>query len=317
MRKAIIIILLGPGKTELNRFFCLLHSLCYFEGDLVRNSTLLIVNDGNSEPECNSFVQRCEFKKVVTIPNPFLGLYKTPLIYDRLMAGMLAALCEVTAIDSYDFILKIDTDALVCGTFSDRIKHVFETNHSVGMIGSLHHNPDGTLRDVEEWWAKAIRGTCSLIPLKSLHFHVKGKIPFRGKATFLRSFRRYRIMKAALRNGWKCGENILGGAYAISPLVALALKEKQLCVDSLLFEGTRISEDVGISMLVCAAGFTLREFNNSGQVFGIWYQQPTLSISNLVKRGYGIVHSVKFTDPTEEKELRAEYMRVTGVPPLE
>ncbi len=317
MNGAIFIILLGPGKAELSRFLNLVDSLRHFEGSFIRASALVLVNDGNSEFSRERNVDALGFKEVRVISNPYAESGAGTLIYDRMLAGLLLALEQVVEMDSYDFVLKIDTDALASNSFAERIRIFFETHPAAGMIGSYHRNPDGTLRNDENWWAGMIRGTCGALPFKLMRLHWKNGIPFRFPMTIRRWVRRYRLMQTALRKGWRCGDNVLGGAYALSPMAIDALRSrKDLLQDPFLFEGTRISEDIGVSMLVAAMGFGLGEFNQPGEVFGVWYQKPTLSIKKLVETGYGLIHSVKGNNAEEEQRIRSEYSEAVGVPVL-
>jgi len=315
MSKIIIIVLLGPGERELKRFSYLLGSLCHFEKEVVANSTLIIVDDGSESEGRKRIEDQCGFKKVIVVDNPFAVYGRTALVYDRLMAGIISGMREVGSLEPHDFVLKVDTDAVVCAPFTAKIQRYFANNPMVGMVGSLRHDPDGRVRDTEAWWSKIIRGTCGLLPSKVVRFHLKYKIPFRGVLTVRRWFSRYQIVNAAIRAKWTCGESILGGAYAISPAAVDGLvRNSNFLVDPMLFEGTRISEDVGMSMLTAAAGFRLGEYNRKGEVFGVWYQKPTLSAGQLIEAGYGLIHSVKDDDQNTESKLRRDILEAAGMP---
>ena len=81
-----------------------------------------------------------------------------------------------------------------------------------------------------------------------------------------------------------------------------------------MFNSTRMSEDVALSMLIAALGLPLAEYNRSGEVFAIWYQKPSLPIREIIDRGYGLVHSIKDPVPDVELEMRLELANLVGIP---
>lgn len=315
MNGALIMILLGPLPREALRLNDLMASLLFFEEDLVKKSTLVIVNDGNSHFDSARVNARVGFKKIIVLNNPYIRNGGGPLVYDRMTAGVLAALQSAVISDDYEFVLKLDTDALVCGCFAEKIGRFFSSNPRSGMIGSLDSNPDGSSRDCREWWSKWIRGTCGLFPKHWVRLRLKEGLPLNPFTEIMRWHRRHCILRSALQSGWLCGANILGGAYALSPHAIVELRSKKYLIrDAFLFDGTRVPEDIVVSMLVAALGLTLDGYNRAGEVFAVWYQKPTLSMQTLIERRYGLVHSIKSEDPLEEATLRSELAELAQIP---
>lgn len=313
MNGAIFIILLGPGEREFQRFMFLMDSLRHFEREHISRSALIVVSDNDSNLRAN--VNSFGFKEVAVFDNPFVETDRESLVYDRITAGFLRAMQHVLKMDGYEFVIKIDPDALACGPFAERIKSFFASHPDIGMIGSFRHDPDGALRTSKDWWARSIRRTCGLLPSQWIRFHLRNRLPFHFPLTIKRWKARYLLMRKALSHGWSCGDNISGGAYALSPLTIDAFRSHRGLFDDVFqFEGTRLSDDLTVSMHVAAAGFRLGEFNRPGEVFGIWYQRPTLPIKTLIESGYGLVHSVKDADPLEEIRIRTAYAQALDLP---
>ena len=299
----------------MRRFRHLLASLAHFESGLMSASTLVIVDDCGMDIRTKIESETLGFKKVVILKNPYAGSDAGKIVHDRLIAGVLLALRHILDLEGYDFVLKMDTDALVIAPFGDRIKAFLAANPRAGMVGSFRHDPDGKLRSSEAaWWARHIRKTCGNLPSGLIRLRRRYWVPIRPALVFKRWRRRRELIREASRNGWGEGDNILGGAYALSPLMVDALRAKrELLADIALFDGTGISEDVGLSLLVLALGFQLAEYNQQGGVFGVWYQQPTLPAEALLSRGYALVHSIKADDTEKEAALRAEVCGAAGM----
>jgi len=315
MQGAIIVVLVGPGERELGRLNDLLASVVHFEAPFVARSTLLLVNDRNDQLDGPAIAVRTQFREVVVLNNPYVGAKGGDLVFDRMTAGIWMALH--TAMDRTDaeFVLKLDTDAMACGPFAERITRYFRDHPDAGMIGSLTHDPDGAVRNTEEWWGRWIRGTCGLLPHRWLRLRWHSQNRDRLTLEWRRWRRRHDLYRRAVRSAWVCGASVIGGAYALAPALVRRLREDRSRVeDVFLFSGTRMSEDVAVSMLTVALDLQLQEYNRPGEVFAVWYQKPTLPAAEIVRLGYGLVHSIKDPDLAVEHSMRLELADVTGIP---
>jgi hypothetical protein len=314
MSTAVFVILVGPGVRERRRFVDLLLSLRHFEAELLAQSSLILVDDGDESITGALDPKTYGFRQVRVLINPYRKTGGGQIVYDRLMAGIIVALRQIVEMEDVDFVLKLDTDALIIGHFQERIKAFLEQHPEAGMIGSFHHDPDGSVRGSEAWWGNHILKTCGMFPTELIRLHFRHRMLFHPVTVALRWRRRRRWVRDALRNGWHYGDHILGGAYVLSRQAIQRLRNRTALIhDPKLFEGTRIPEDIGLSILVPALGLQLREHNRPGEVFGIWYQQPTRSIAELISDGYGIVHSIKSVDEKEEEQLRASAALAAGM----
>lgn len=315
MKGAIFVILVGPGEKEKQRLYDFLATLLFFEKEVLARSTLLLVNDCNLSLDHGDVAARFKCRQVVCLDNPYSGRVGGELVYDRLTAGIWAALARVIELEEPHFVLKADTDALVCGPFATRLEEYFRKNPRVGMLGSVVHHPDGTRRNTEEWWANWIRSTCGPLPHQWLRLLRRGRTPLKWRDEWCRWRARLALYRRALSADWSCGTNILGGAYALSPAALRQLREKRVWwEDRFMFNGTRMSEDVALSMLIAALGLPLAEYNRPGEVFAIWYQKPSLPMREIIERGYGLVHSIKDPVPDVELEMRLGLANLVGIP---
>lgn len=279
-----VVMLLGPHKDEIVRTQDLLDSIQSFSEPEIHKSDLYIVNDGNSRVNIlrsNSTF----FRNTFFLSNPLTG--KPTPILDRHVAGMLYGLRHVVQKEPYDFVLKVDTDALVINQFYERILAFFRKNPNAGMVGSYIRFPDGSKRPGIEWWAPRVEKVY-LIDSNSQ-----------------RAFRRRKIIRAAKRNGYIYGHHVLGGSYALSANLLREWKRRSMFRNVSLFQGTNLGEDVVVSLLVKTAGFKMMDFNKEGEVFGTWFKQLRFTPDELLSKQYAIIHSLKtFINYQNEIELR-------------
>jgi hypothetical protein len=314
MNGATIVVLVGPGERELRRLNDLLASILHFEAEFAAKSTLVLVNDRNTLLAGADVPARTKFSEMVVLNNPYVGTDGGTMVYDRLTAGIWAVLLAVVDRADSDFVLKADTDALACGRFSVRITDYFQQHPTAGLIGSLTHNPDGARRNTEDWWGRWIRGTCGPVPHQWLRLLWCNRRRNRLGLELSRWRARNALYRRASRTAWVCGANILGGAYAISPAVVRRLREnRSMLEDEFLFNETRMSDDVAVSILIVALGFDLMEYNRPGDVFAVWYQKPTIPLREVVAQGYGLVHSIKAESAEEELQMRMELAALAGM----
>lgn len=314
MIAAIFLVLLGPGVREQRRLMDLIRSLRHCEADMLACSTLVLVDDGDQDVRDILDLNSLGFCRICVVRNPYRGGEGGAIVYDRLMGGIIVGLRKIVELEDAEFVLKLDTDALAAGKFGDRIREFLRANPDAGMVGSYRHNPDGTPRGTEDWWARHLRRTCGLCPTRLVALNVRYRLRWQLRHALRRWWIRRTWLRVACRNGWNWGDHILGGAYALSPKVIHCLRsERKWLSDPKLFEGTRVPEDIGLSILVPALGLKLAEYNRPGEVFGIWYQRPTRPIADLVKDGYALIHSIKSVDCEEENQLRKEAARVIGI----
>src|SRR3989442_1319343 len=131
--KFVTLIAVGPKKKELERLSDLLASLFYFEAP--EECGLLLINDGNSRTRLQEICGRYHLLQYDILENPRedRGVGWS----DGLTVGILAGLRWIARqMPPAKFVLKLDTDSLVIGPFSDKVEGFFQQQANVGMIGS-------------------------------------------------------------------------------------------------------------------------------------------------------------------------------------
>jgi hypothetical protein len=214
-------------------------------------------------------------------------------------AGVLHALSRATARPHpYAYLLKLDTDALVINPFHDRLAGLFASDPGIGVAGSYLRFPDGSARPGNARWAPAVR--------RAARMRVSWGEVRRGGGPFsqlARAYRRGRVVRGARRQGYADGHHVLGGSYAVSGSVLARWRGPGLPRLVRAFEGTGLSEDVVVSMLAMWAGGRLLDYNEPGQIFGVWHRALGAPPAALADR-YSIVHSLKTGEGQDEADLR-------------
>lgn len=170
--------------------------------------------------------------------------------------------------------LKIDPDALVIGTgLLPAMQNAFSRNPKTGLLGTYHIDWNGEARDLSYWSERMSRRRKDL-----------------GRPYAL-----------ALRNGYKMGDGVQGGAYALS----------HACLDAIIrrgwlhgkdgyrpshIKGQQVAEDSLITMLSYAAGFEAQDFGGPDQPFGIWHVGLPMPPEELIKQNRLVTHAIKYSD---------------------
>lgn len=295
-----VFMLIGPGEITLRRSKDMLDSFWRFnrpDWDI----DLYLINDGNQQLDDLSG-ELALFRQVYSLDNPLTG--RSQVLMDRLTAGAIVGWNAVA--DSgkhYDYILKLDDDALIIGEFHSRLRNWFVDNPHAGKVGTLSHFPDGKPRPGNSTWAPVVKnGTTSSRLWPEFKRKLRGHLP---DSAWSHPVRRYLVGRRAKGHGYTDGTHVQGGSYALS--LSAITKIGREFRDPLLFNYTGIGEDVAVSLLVKSVGLQLHQYNQPGEVFAVWWRTPTLAPSDLLDRQYAIVHSIKYDDADEEHRIRGYF----------
>ncbi len=299
-----LVVLLGPDPSEIENLIDLFDSVSAYTSPSTEIVDVYIVNDGNDHADLGKLGAGI-FRRTKVLKNPLTGLSGSA--YDRMAAGMLSALRLVAQSCRYEFVLKADTDALVIGGFASRVLGFFAATPKAGMIGSYLRFPDNQKRPGNARWSKEVRGTYYL--WNSMKCVMRNRDLSPAKSLGL-ALRRRSLIGQARRCGYEFGHHVLGGSYAISGAALNGLMEKGFLAESAVFSGTDLSEDIALSILIMAAGFSLEDFNGKNEVFGIWHRSLGFSLPELLDRGYAIIHSTKSQEGQDERALRATLKKI-------
>ena len=294
-----MVLLLGPGQVETNRAYDLLESIHRYEVTAKQDLHFIVVNDGNQDlDQLKPLLDK--FARSDIIPNPLHGV--SDILYDRLAAGVFSGIRFAVSKGLPDFVMKIDTDAICISPFANRICEYFKTNPSVGFAGTYLEWPDGESRigDFIRDWEKPTHNVYRKTFLKNFLIAIYEK----NYKVIARHFKRKKLFRAALANGYKYGYHVQGGASAISRAALEIWAKNKTIDDPLLFSRSCLGDDIIFSLLAAATGLQLADFNKDGDVFGIWFRQPTYPVSQLKTRGYALLHSIKCKNMEDEIKLR-------------
>jgi hypothetical protein len=284
-----VIVPVGPGAQEIARLADTLDSLRTFEGS--EETHLILIDDNAQARDLSEIAATWKSREIIRTA---LWRDATPDPYSAMVAGTFEGL-RAAAGKRLEFVLKLDTDALVIGPVADKLRAVF-ADERIGLAGSYTHTCTGARRDWSGWKRQLRRATqpVAIGPGRSVRY---------------RSVRACRSVRALLRqatdNGYTPGEHCLGGAYAVGP----RLLEQDALFAWRPWVGTHVSEDVVVGLLVIASGLTIRGLVGEGEAFGLAWKNLPLPPEELIQRGYSIAHSVRDQAYGEEAALRAYFRR--------
>lgn len=291
----------GPGEAELERIADTLESLHHFEPDVAR---VVIVDD---EPDAH--------RDIAAVAGPLQG--RTTVIVnprDRsahwwsegVLVGLAAGFSELLHTGTpVDWVLRLDTDALIIGPFASAIEDGFERAPRVGLIGSYLHDADGTARTFEGP-ARPVRRLAAPVSLWRAQRTVKTALWGIGRE-------RRDVIRAAEANGYRPGHHCQGGAYAISR-DALESIDAKGWLDCRLWRGTYVSEDVIMAIQVMALGYHMLGMSSPGEPFAVRHVGLPGEPDELVRAGYGVAHSLKRHGEWTEQGLRDAFRALRGAP---
>src|ERR1700733_3208646 len=147
-----VLIPVGPGQQEIERLRDTLSSLRAFEGSDEVN--LLLVDDNDVPRDLASVAGRGASCEVLRTP---LWRNGPPDPYSAMVAGTIEGM-RAAARHQPEFLLKLDTDALVIAPVADKLRAAFSQD-GVGLVGSYTHTCTGARRDWSGWKTKLRRAT--------------------------------------------------------------------------------------------------------------------------------------------------------------
>lgn len=199
------------------------------------------------------------------------------------------------------FVLKLDSDALIIAPFAVQLHARLTSSPDVGMIGAHTLTPNGTPRDV----TRAAR------IMRQLH---RPTIPWHRPRMACRMLRdrltggSLKNIRSALgsarSNGYQYGEHCLGGAYALSRELIRRMWTNGHLNDPQQWLNIDSPEDVMVGMYTAACGLKLANFVGDGEVFGVRHEGLPFAPTECVTRGYSIIHAIKNDRQHSERQIR-------------
>lgn len=294
------LILVGPGELESSRLQDVVTSLLCVEPEL---RELVLIDDGmacTQSEVLNWLPMSC---KLTILKNPRNGVGDGWA--DGTTVGAIFGLKHLATRDDLDYVLRLDTDSVVFGRFSDRVAQLFQKHPECGMAGTFRKYPSGDDRIKSGYMIE--RQTA---PYLFVRFLGRLMLTTWRPALLSTAFRRKALIKAAERRGYTKGEHVQGGGHAFSAAFVRALDSNHLLDDPFLFFHTRITDDYALTLLGYALGFIALDYNRPGEVFAVVNNGLPDSPAALVQRGYAIAHSAKADPRWPEAEIREVFSKV-------
>lgn len=194
------------------------------------------------------------------------------------------------AVEQYSFaaVLKLDTDALIIGEAPEQeAVELFTADKTAGIAGQYPDDYAGKPWNLNWPKQRIINST------QSWKF-------FRRPVA---NWHLISLYKQALRNGYRTGESVFGGAYFMSSAYLIALYENGL-LPNYKFQALNLGEDHLFSLLAKAKGFTLQSLSGEGKPFGCAWKGLPVSPEQLISDGKKIIHSVRFWNDEKESDIR-------------
>ena len=294
-----IIIPVGPSANDVERAGDVLASVLAYEPE---TPLVLFIDDGGKDRRLDEKFRAPATCRLVNIFNTRngRGIGET----SGLSAGMLLAIAWLHANADCRFVMKLDTDALIIAPFADKILRTLAGRPDVGMVGLYDRMCDGSVRD-QTSFRKMLGKLAS-------PFAVWRNPPGWGYLTvhlWGRGATIRRQITEAIRAGYRPAEFILGGAYAFTGEAVRRFAKHGFLDDPHLWLGTHFSEDVVLSMYVCATGLRLHGMTADGEPFAVQHYGLPDTPERLVERGYSVIHSVKSDARFSEAAIREFYRK--------
>jgi hypothetical protein len=285
----------GPGDHELERLSDLVDSLHAHVPDL---DALVLLDDA---PEPRELRVNWDPDRLALLRTP--GTLRSDYADDRMAAGTLTILRWLSDAP-VDYLVKLDTDALVIGDFRRSLSNAMARNPGVGVWGAYRENePGGGERDFS-YYAFQLR--LARLPLRPRRGGIEQAVI--GPAARSRRFVR-NVARAAAANGYQPGEHCLGGSYAVTRPAAERMRALGFLDDPHATFHAHLAEDVVVGLLARASGFRLASHVARGQAFALRFRGLLAEPEELLGRGHSIVHSLKDHDGSSEGDLRARFRR--------
>lgn len=274
----------GPGAAELHRLYDLLDSLWRYE----QGARLCVLIDTWRRVRTNVLRRKCpQACRFAILDAPFSE--QGEALFGRLSANLLLGYRAIHAAGPFEFVLRLDTDALIIGPFHQSVRDFLACHPETGMLGTVGH----TCRHESPYYGSEETSVSDV---------------FTALETSPGATRIARHAELAVQHGYAGKEYCQGGAY----LLPFRMLEKMCaagCLDSPEdWLPLAVPEDVMMGMYCRTVGLRSVDFSLPGQPFGNHYRGLPYTPRELVRRGYSIIHSVK-SDPLFSERFIRRYFR--------
>lgn len=290
-----VVMLIGPGAKEAERARDVVESLVAYEQE---SFTLFLVDDVPSgRPLVEEIAPQIK-ERTVYLKNPRNG--KGSGWCAGTTAGFFTALQRVSDLP-IEFALKIDTDSLIIGEFSEKVAARFRTLPNIGILGAYQYSP-ARMKD---------RSSSPALEKLLRQVTIWRRTPLGGPALQLALFGKYRrirdIIRKAILNGYRLGEHCSGGGLAVSASCVRAMRDAGLFEDPTMWLRTPLGEDTVVALCAASVEFGIQSFEGKGDPFACKHIGLPDTPERLAEAGYGVIHSVKDHGSQREDAIRSYF----------
>lgn len=279
----------GPSPEELERCRDTAESLLFWE-PAVR--WLVLVDDDPAERDLSRLVPAGS-AEVTVLRSPLT--WRRPFTKpERVTAAVMTALRWVADFTDAEFVLELDTDALVIAPLAQKLLSA-TADPEVGLVGTHDRTCNGEARAFVSWGRLSQRASRLVQPRREM---------LTGTALKAR-----RYILDARRHGLGWGEHILACGLAMPGRTLQALRRDGCLDNPTVFAGTGLSDDMVLAILVRRCGYTLAGHVDEGETFGVTWRGLPDTPDRLLARGYSVIHSVKNDSRFPEEKIRQYFRR--------
>ncbi|HYE55801.1 MAG TPA: glycosyltransferase family A protein [Chitinophagaceae bacterium] len=272
----VVVIPLGPGCRE--EFICdSIESFLYYTAT---DHKIVLVDDSQKATGVK-IKQRFPQADVLVTSQPMGKL-----------CGLYLSLCSAYRylLEQYRFraVLRMDTDALVIGRHPEAAAlQLFKEDPQTGMAGQYPLDYHGELWDTS--WPRS-----QLLKIALTRYFFTNT---RAHWSLLK------LLRLALKNGYRTGESVFGGACFLSEACLQKLYRSGLLPRHEL-RTVELEEDHLFSILVRSVGFRLGDLSSDHLPMGCAWKGLPASPAELHAKGKKIIHSTRFWKQMNEAEIR-------------
>lgn len=290
-------IFVGPGEEQTFQLREVLDSLLYYEPDVAK---VILIDDASSQDFDSLIPEKLQLRTVI-LENPRRGRS-----YWR-EGGQCVALCaglkHLAQNVDFDFLVRLDTDALVINPFADRIRDKYKAHENAGLLGTWDQYPFNAARRLPHSATHHILEP--VLEKASRRFAVwrHSDWPTRIQSVFSADDRLVRrLILTAQQRGYQLGYYHQGGAYSVRSDVIRAVDAAGFLSES-AYLYQLFSEDVLMTLFCFAAEHQPVNFNDPGDVFSVQSLGIGASPETLVEHNYAILHTYKNDEKFSQQEI--------------
>lgn len=313
-----VIVPVGPTQLEIERVSDLLESVWTYEPQA---NLCVLIDDSPQDRQLGGRVPRPPNGDIISLVNPRRGL-GNPVLGGH-CTSILSCLRAIYDHGPVEMVIRLDSDALIIGSFSESIREFVHRHPDAGMIGTLgktcrREEPDyGWEADAPSplvVWEQGItdeminhaRENGSSIIISDLD-------PIEPEA--LDGFISIRDhIRLAMKGGYSWLEYCQGGAYVLNFEIVIRMAQRSYLDNPIDWVCIPVAEDVVLGMYARAVGMKIMDFSDRGQPFGVQHQGLAYKPDELLDRGHAIIHSVKNDRKYSEVEIRDFFWNVRTFP---